>query len=53
MTLVFRPPGPGNWEPVFVTITQSRHSPSLLDLKLGDVVSFDACRLRLVEIRLH
>lgn len=53
MTLVFRPPGPGNWAPVLVTIDQSRHAPNLLDLKPGDVVSFGACRLRLVEIRLH
>lgn len=52
MTLVFRPPGPGNWAPVFVTIEQSRHSPSLFYLKVGDVVSFGACRLRLVEIRI-
>lgn len=53
MTLVFRPPGPGNWEPVLIRVEPSRHSPNLLDLKPGDVVDFGSCRLRLVEIRLH
>lgn len=35
MTLVLRPVGRGNWAPVLIAITESKHSPLPLEVYAG------------------
>ena len=48
MTLVCRPPGRGNWTPVFV---EFRTPMDLFRFKVGDVFNLCGITLRVAEIR--
>ncbi len=50
MTVILRPPGRGNWQPVVLTIAQSKNSPLPLYVEPGQIVNIGGQNLRVVAV---
>lgn len=50
MTVILRPPGRGNWQPVVLTIAQSKNSPLPLYVEPGQILHIGGQALRVVAV---
>ncbi len=50
MTVILRPPGRGNWQPVVLTIAQSKNSPLPLYVERGQILHIGGQALRVVAV---
>jgi hypothetical protein len=48
--LILRPPGRGNWKPVVLAVTESKHSPLPLELHRGMPVVLGAQQFRVSKV---
>lgn len=51
MTIVLKPPGPGNWTPILIRIRHSRNAPRPLEFHVGQIVKLGVRNLRIHAIR--
>lgn len=51
MMLILRPPGRGNWQPLVIAITESKHAPLPLEVYVGQKWTIAGRVFRICEVR--
>lgn len=50
MTIICKPPGRGNWNPLFIKITGRLTHPDLFLFQVGQVIRFGPMTLRILGV---